>query len=45
MADKFVTAHARAKKDEARVNDIFAIKQSLGEGLGDFLAQFNRVTE
>ncbi|XP_019251124.1 PREDICTED: uncharacterized protein LOC109230043 [Nicotiana attenuata] len=43
MADKFVTAHAWAKKAEARVNDIFAIKQSPGEGLKDFLARFNRV--
>nr|XP_009786334.1 PREDICTED: uncharacterized protein LOC104234466 [Nicotiana sylvestris] len=43
MADKFVTAHAGAKKTEARVNDIFAVKQSPGEGLRDFLARFNRV--
>ncbi|XP_009587596.2 uncharacterized protein [Nicotiana tomentosiformis] len=43
MADKFVTAHAEPKKAEARVNDIFSIKQSLGEGLRDFLARFNRV--
>ncbi|XP_019240639.1 PREDICTED: uncharacterized protein LOC109220634 [Nicotiana attenuata] len=43
MADKFVTAHAGARKAEARVNDIFAIKQVPGEGLGDFLARFNRV--
>ncbi|XP_075083852.1 uncharacterized protein LOC142167799 [Nicotiana tabacum] len=43
MADKFVTAHAGAKKAEARMNDIFAIKQSPGEGLRDFLARFNRV--
>nr|XP_016436059.1 PREDICTED: uncharacterized protein LOC107762229 [Nicotiana tabacum] len=43
MDDKFVMAHARAMKAEARVNDIFAIKQSPGEGLRDFLAQFNRV--
>ncbi|XP_019253974.1 PREDICTED: uncharacterized protein LOC109232675 [Nicotiana attenuata] len=43
MADKFVTAHAGAKKAEARVNDIFTIKQSPGEGLRDFLAQFNQV--
>ncbi|XP_070035040.1 uncharacterized protein [Nicotiana tomentosiformis] len=43
MADKFVTAHDGAKKVEARVNDIFAIKQSPGEGLRDFLAHFNRV--
>lgn len=41
--DKFVTAHAGAKKAETRVNDIFTIKQSLGEGLRDFLARFNRV--
>ncbi|XP_070032052.1 uncharacterized protein [Nicotiana tomentosiformis] len=43
MADKFVTAHAGAKKAEARVNDIFAIKESPREGLRDFLARFNRV--
>ncbi|XP_019260180.1 PREDICTED: uncharacterized protein LOC109238211 [Nicotiana attenuata] len=43
MTDKFVTAHAGAKKAEARVNDIFAIKQSPGEGLRDFLARFNHV--
>ncbi|XP_019264731.1 PREDICTED: uncharacterized protein LOC109242316 [Nicotiana attenuata] len=43
MADKFVTAHAGAKKAEARVNDIFAVRQSPGEGLRDFLARFNRV--
>ncbi|XP_070038283.1 uncharacterized protein [Nicotiana tomentosiformis] len=43
MADKFVIAYAGAKKAEARVNDIFAIKQSPGEGLRDFLARFNRV--
>ncbi|XP_070030124.1 uncharacterized protein [Nicotiana sylvestris] len=43
MADKFVTTHAGAKKEEARVNDIFAIKQSPGERLRDFLARFNRV--
>ncbi|XP_019256448.1 PREDICTED: uncharacterized protein LOC109234856 [Nicotiana attenuata] len=43
MADKFVTAHAGAKKAEAEVNDIFSIKQSPGEGLRDFLARFNRV--
>ncbi|XP_019252749.1 PREDICTED: uncharacterized protein LOC109231544 [Nicotiana attenuata] len=43
MADKFVTVHAWAKKAEARVNDIFAIKQSPGEALRDFLARFNRV--
>ncbi|XP_019229678.1 PREDICTED: uncharacterized protein LOC109210682 [Nicotiana attenuata] len=34
MADKFVTAHIGAKKAEVRVNDIFAIKQSLGETEG-----------
>lgn len=34
---------ARAKKAEARVNDIFAIWQTMGEGLKDFLARFNRV--
>nr|XP_016469813.1 PREDICTED: uncharacterized protein LOC107792134 [Nicotiana tabacum] len=43
MADKFVMTHAEAKKAETRVNDIFAIKQSLGEGLRDFLARYNRV--
>ncbi|XP_009608603.2 uncharacterized protein [Nicotiana tomentosiformis] len=48
MADKFVTAHAGAKiagakKAEARVNNIFDVKQSLGEVLRDFLAWFNRV--
>ncbi|XP_019248828.1 PREDICTED: uncharacterized protein LOC109228107 [Nicotiana attenuata] len=43
MADKFVTAHVGAKKAEARVNDIFAVRQSPGEGLRDFLARFNRV--
>ncbi|XP_019232365.1 PREDICTED: uncharacterized protein LOC109222300 [Nicotiana attenuata] len=43
MADKIVTAHAGAKKAEARVNNIFAIKKSPGEGLRDLLARFNRV--
>ncbi|XP_019260660.1 PREDICTED: uncharacterized protein LOC109238631 [Nicotiana attenuata] len=43
MADKFVIAHVGAEKAQARVNDIFAIKQSPGEGLRDFLARFNRV--
>nr|XP_009764278.1 PREDICTED: uncharacterized protein LOC104216015 [Nicotiana sylvestris] len=43
MEDKFVTAHAGANKAEARVNDIFTIKQSPGEGLWDFLARFNHV--
>ncbi|XP_070054952.1 uncharacterized protein [Nicotiana tomentosiformis] len=43
MADKFVTTHVGAKKAEARVNDISAIKQSLGEGLMDFLTRFNKV--
>ncbi|XP_019232890.1 PREDICTED: uncharacterized protein LOC109213535 [Nicotiana attenuata] len=43
MSDKFVTAHAGAKKAEARVNDIFSIKQSPGEGLRYFLTRFNRV--
>nr|XP_016473659.1 PREDICTED: uncharacterized protein LOC107795512 [Nicotiana tabacum] len=43
MADKFVTAHAGAKKAEARVNDIFAVRQTTCEGLRDFLARFNRV--
>ncbi|XP_075087774.1 uncharacterized protein LOC142169768 [Nicotiana tabacum] len=42
MAEKFVTAHVGAKKEKARVNDIFAIKQSPGDGLRDFLARFNR---
>nr|XP_016513859.1 PREDICTED: uncharacterized protein LOC107830744 [Nicotiana tabacum] len=42
MANKFVTAHAGAKKVDARVKDIFAIKQSPGEGLREFLARFNR---
>ncbi|XP_019257045.1 PREDICTED: uncharacterized protein LOC109235406 [Nicotiana attenuata] len=43
MEHKFVTAHARAKKAEARVNDIFAVRQTTGEGLRDFLARFNMV--
>ncbi|XP_019256258.1 PREDICTED: uncharacterized protein LOC109234644 [Nicotiana attenuata] len=43
MADKFFTTHAGAKKAEARVNNIFAVRQSPGEGLRDFLARFNRV--
>ncbi|XP_019258642.1 PREDICTED: uncharacterized protein LOC109236866 [Nicotiana attenuata] len=43
MADKFVTAHAGAKKAEARVNDIFVVRQMHDEGLRDFLARFNRV--
>ncbi|XP_075104776.1 uncharacterized protein LOC142178885 [Nicotiana tabacum] len=43
MADKFVTAHAGTKKAKARVNDIFAVKQSPDEGLKDFLARFNKV--
>ncbi|XP_019234122.1 PREDICTED: uncharacterized protein LOC109214638 [Nicotiana attenuata] len=43
MADKFVTAHAGVKKAEAKVNDIFAVRQMMGEGLRDFLARFNRV--
>nr|XP_016490006.1 PREDICTED: uncharacterized protein LOC107809823 [Nicotiana tabacum] len=43
MADKFATAHTRAKKAKARVNDIFAVRQTAGEGLRDFLARFNRV--
>ncbi|XP_019246436.1 PREDICTED: uncharacterized protein LOC109226087 [Nicotiana attenuata] len=43
MADKFITAHAGAKKAEARVNDIFVVRQSLGEGLRDFLVQLNIV--
>ncbi|XP_019256253.1 PREDICTED: uncharacterized protein LOC109234639 [Nicotiana attenuata] len=44
MADKFVTAHAGSKMAEARVNDIFAIKQSPAEVLRDFLARFNQVS-
>lgn len=43
MSDKFATAHAGAKKAEARVNDIFAVRQTTGKGLRDFLARFNRV--
>nr|XP_009764730.1 PREDICTED: uncharacterized protein LOC104216402 [Nicotiana sylvestris] len=43
MADKFITAHAGAKNAKERVNVIFAIKQSPGEGLRDFLARFNYV--
>ncbi|XP_075112272.1 uncharacterized protein LOC142182166 [Nicotiana tabacum] len=43
MANKFIIAHAGAKKAEARVNDIFAIRKIHGEGLRDFLARFNRV--
>ncbi|XP_075074462.1 uncharacterized protein LOC142162059 [Nicotiana tabacum] len=43
MADKFATAHAGAEKAEARVNNIFAIRQTTGEGLRNFLARFNRV--
>nr|XP_009602698.1 uncharacterized protein LOC104097787 [Nicotiana tomentosiformis] len=43
MADKFITAHVGAKKDETRVNGIFPIKQYPGEGLRNFVAQFNRV--
>ncbi|XP_019251143.1 PREDICTED: uncharacterized protein LOC109230065 [Nicotiana attenuata] len=43
MADKFAIAHSGAKKAEARVNYIFAIKQTAGEGLRDFLARSNRV--
>ncbi|XP_070039925.1 uncharacterized protein [Nicotiana tomentosiformis] len=42
MDDKFIMAHVGAKKAETRVNDIFAIKQSPGEGLRDFLTRFNR---
>lgn len=33
MADKFVTARAGAREVEARVNDIFAVRQTTGEGL------------
>nr|XP_009770422.1 PREDICTED: uncharacterized protein LOC104221129 [Nicotiana sylvestris] len=43
IAEEFVTAHAWAKKVEARVNDIFTIRQMHDEGLKDFLARFNRV--
>ncbi|XP_018623430.1 uncharacterized protein [Nicotiana tomentosiformis] len=43
MADKFVIAHAEAKKADERVNDIFTVRKSLGEGLRDFLARFNQV--
>ncbi|XP_016466502.2 uncharacterized protein LOC107789242 [Nicotiana tabacum] len=43
MADKFVIAHVGDKKAEARVNDIFAIRQSPGERIMDFLSRFNRV--
>ncbi|XP_070002332.1 uncharacterized protein [Nicotiana sylvestris] len=43
MADKFFTTHAGEKKAEARVNDIFAVRQTTGEGLRNFLARFNRV--
>ncbi|XP_019224062.1 PREDICTED: uncharacterized protein LOC109205769 [Nicotiana attenuata] len=43
MADKFATAHAGVMKAEARVNDIFAVRQTVGEGLREFLARFNRV--
>nr|XP_016499322.1 PREDICTED: uncharacterized protein LOC107817939 [Nicotiana tabacum] len=43
MADKFIIAHAGAKKAEARVNDIFVIRQTAGEELRDILARFNRV--
>nr|XP_009757393.1 PREDICTED: uncharacterized protein LOC104210240 [Nicotiana sylvestris] len=43
MADKFITAHAGAKKAKARVNDIFVVRQTPGEGLRDFLARFNKV--
>nr|XP_009793186.1 PREDICTED: uncharacterized protein LOC104240102 [Nicotiana sylvestris] len=43
MADKFVTRHAGPKKVETRVNDIFTVKQSPGEGMRDFIAQFDKV--
>ncbi|XP_075102083.1 uncharacterized protein LOC142177429 [Nicotiana tabacum] len=33
MAYKFATAHTGAKKAEARVNDIFAVRQTMGKGL------------
>ncbi|XP_019257771.1 PREDICTED: uncharacterized protein LOC109235984 [Nicotiana attenuata] len=42
MANKFVTAHAGTKKAEARVNDIFFVRQMHDEGLRDFLARFNK---
>nr|XP_016444251.1 PREDICTED: uncharacterized protein LOC107769251 [Nicotiana tabacum] len=42
MADKFVMAHAGANKAETRVNDILVIKHSLGAGLRDFLARFDK---
>nr|XP_009791685.1 PREDICTED: uncharacterized protein K02A2.6-like [Nicotiana sylvestris] len=40
MADKFFIAGA--KKTEARVKDIFAVRQMTGEGLRDFLTRFIR---
>ncbi|XP_016474634.1 uncharacterized protein LOC107796392 [Nicotiana tabacum] len=43
MADKFATAHVGAKKAEARVNDIFTVRQTTGEGLRYFLSRFNRI--
>ncbi|XP_070005211.1 uncharacterized protein [Nicotiana sylvestris] len=43
MVDKFITAHAGAKKAKSRVNNIFAIRKMTGKGLQDFLARFNRV--
>ncbi|XP_016443188.1 uncharacterized protein LOC107768581 [Nicotiana tabacum] len=43
VADKFVIAHAGVKKAEARVNDIFAVRQTTDEGLRDFRARFNEV--
>lgn len=43
MADRFMTAHVGAKRVETRMNDTFAIKQSLEEGLRDFLTRFNEV--
>nr|XP_009603959.1 uncharacterized protein LOC104098835 [Nicotiana tomentosiformis] len=43
MADKFVTVHVGAKKAETTENDIFVIKQPLGEGLGNFHTRFNKV--
>ncbi|XP_075096452.1 uncharacterized protein LOC142174539 [Nicotiana tabacum] len=43
MADKFFTTHVGAKKADARVNNIFAVRQSPGEGFRDFLARLNKV--
>uniref|UniRef100_A0A1S4D556 Retrotransposon gag domain-containing protein n=1 Tax=Nicotiana tabacum TaxID=4097 RepID=A0A1S4D556_TOBAC len=43
MADKFVTTHVGTKKAEARVNDIFTVRKTPGEGLRNFLVRFNRM--